>query len=590
MRFSPRTVLGTVANGTLDGCAEVCLASDGAAIVVSAPRPIQSSEVTDSAPGVSTTAAGPQADRISAEARRRRTFAVISHPDAGKSTLTEALVLHAKAITEAGAIHGKSGRRATVSDWMEMEKARGISITSTALQFPYKTQSGETCVINLLDTPGHADFSEDTYRVLTAVDSAVMLIDAAKGLEPQTLKLFQVCRHRRIPIITVVNKWDRPGRHALELMDEIQARIGLRPTPLTWPVGIAGDFKGVLDRRGGNFIRFTRTAGGATAAPEEHIEPSQAHTAAGIDWETAVEESELLTADGADFDPDSFLDCTSTPVLFTSAAHNFGVNQLLDVLAQLAPPPNGQVDIDGHTREVVASFSAFVFKVQAGMDSAHRDRIAFARVCSGTFERGEVLTHAATGKAFVTKYAQSVFGQRRSTLDTAWPGDVIGLANAATLRPGDTLYREAAVVYPPIPSFSPEHFAVARCTDPSKHKQFRRGIEQLEQEGVIQVLRSDRRGDQAPVFAAVGPMQFEVASHRMAAEFTAPIQLEPLPYTVARAADPVDAEFLGKQASVEVFTRTDGVVLAVFSTKWRLENVERDNPSVHLRSLVAAGD
>ena len=286
-------------------------------------------------------AAPPAADtslpgRISAETGRRRTFAVISHPDAGKSTLTEALALHAQVITEAGAVHGKAGRRATVSDWMDMEKARGISITSTVLQFPYRT-----CVINLLDTPGHADFSEDTYRVLTAVDSAVMLIDAAKGLEPQTLKLFQVCKHRQIPIITVINKWDRPGRHALELMDEIHARIGLRPTPLTWPVGIAGDFKGVLDRRTGNFIRFTRTAGGATAAPEEHIAAADAHSAAGDDWEHAVEESELLTADGSDYDRSQFLGGESTPVLFTSAALNFGVNQLLDVLVELAPPPSG---------------------------------------------------------------------------------------------------------------------------------------------------------------------------------------------------------------------------------------------------------
>ncbi len=237
--------------------------------------------MTDNALAAAPAADTPPAGRISAEAGRRRTFAVISHPDAGKSTLTEALALHARVITEAGAVHGKAGRRATVSDWMEMEKARGISITSTALQFPYRT-----CVINLLDTPGHADFSEDTYRVLTAVDSAVMLIDAAKGLETQTLKLFQVCKHRGIPIITVINKWDRPGRHALELMDEIQDRIGLRPTPLTWPVGIAGDFKGVLDRRSGNFIRFTRTAGGATAAPEEHIAAADAHDAAGVDWDT----------------------------------------------------------------------------------------------------------------------------------------------------------------------------------------------------------------------------------------------------------------------------------------------------------------
>ena len=533
---------------------------------------------------------GAATQRLSTEALRRRTFAVISHPDAGKSTLTEALVLHARVINEAGAIHGKSGRRATVSDWMEMEQARGISITSTALQFPYVSPDGQDCVINLLDTPGHADFSEDTYRVLSAVDCAVMLIDAAKGLEPQTLKLFQVCRHRGIPIITVINKWDRPGRDPLGLLDEIQERIGLKPTPLTWPVGIAGDFKGVLDRRTGNFIRFTRTAGGATAAPEEHIAPERARDAAGVDWDNAAEECELLTADGGEHDQEAFLHGVTTPVLFTSAALNFGVNQLLDTLVRLAPSPSGQLDVDGHLRPVESPFSAFVFKVQAGMDSAHRDRIAYARVCSGTFERGDVLTHAATGKPFVTKYAQSVFGQQRSTLDDAWPGDVIGLANAAALRPGDTLFRDVPVHFPPIPSFSPEHFTVARGTDPSKHKQFRRGIEQLGQEGVVQVLRSDRRGDQAPVLAAVGPLQFEVASHRMAAEFNAPIALEPLPYTIARAVDPEDAPFVDKQVSMETLTRTDGVVLALFSTKWRLQGFQEDNPDVRLHSLVAAGD
>ena len=543
--------------------------------------------MTDNAQGVMTAADERAKDRIAAEARRRRTFAVISHPDAGKSTLTEALVLHANVITEAGAIHGKSGRRATVSDWMDMEKARGISITSTALQFPYAT-AGQDCVINLLDTPGHADFSEDTYRVLTAVDCAVMLIDAAKGLEPQTLKLFEVCRLRRIPIITVINKWDRPGRDPLELLDEIQARIGLRPTPLTWPVGIAGDFKGVLDRRTGNFIRFTRTAGGAKAAPEEHIAPDAAHDAAGLDWDNAVEESELLAADGSDYDRETFLGCESTPVLFTSAALNFGVNQLLDVLVQLAPSPHGQLDVDGHRRPAESPFSAFVFKVQAGMDSAHRDRIAYARVCSGTFERGEVLTHATTGKPFVTKYAQSVFGQQRSTLDTAWPGDVIGLANAAALRPGDTLYRDIPVHYPPIPSFSPEHFAVARGTDPSKHKQFRRGIEQLEQEGVVQVLRSDRRGDQAPVLAVVGPMQFEVASHRMEHEFNAPIGLERLPYSLALRTDEASAAKVSTARGAEVLQRTNGELIAVFSDKWGLRVFKENNPELTLESLVAA--
>ncbi len=346
----------------------------------------------------------------------------------------------------------------------------------------------------------------------------------------------------------------------------------------------------MMDRRANKFIRFTRTAGGATAAPpEEHIAATDAHAAAGDDWDTAVEESELLSMDGSDYDRETFLSGESSPVLFTSAALNFGVNQLLDVLVELAPPPGAIVDVAGEPRPVSSPFSAFVFKVQAGMDSSHRDRIAYARVCSGTFERGDVLTHAGTGKPFVTKYAQSVFGQQRSTLDDAWPGDVIGLANAAALRPGDTLYRDVPVQFPPIPSFSPRVLLGVRGKDPSKHKQFRKGIEQLDQEGVVQVLRSDKRGEQAPpVFAAVGPMQFEVAAHRMETEIGAAITLESLPYQVARIVDPEDAEFMSKQVSSEVLTRSDGVLLVLFSTKWRLEGFQRDNPSVKLRSLVAA--
>ena len=522
------------------------------------------------------------------QARRRRTFAVISHPDAGKSTLTEALVLHARIISEAGAIHGKAGRRSTVSDWMEMEQARGISITSTALQFPYTAPDGTDCVVNLLDTPGHADFSEDTYRVLTAVDAAVMLIDAAKGLEPQTLKLFQVCRHRRIPIITVINKWDRPGHEPLALMDEIESRIGLRPTPLTWPVGIAGDFKGVLDRRTGDFVRFTRTAGGATIAPEEHVSPADIRDDETSYWQQAEEETALLTADGANHDQAAFLAGTTTPVLFAAAVLNFGINQVLDVLVPLAPSPAARLDVKGTPRPVEASFSAFVFKVQAGMDASHRDRLAYARVCSGTFHRGDVLTHGPSGKPFTTKYAQSVFGQHRSTMDTAWPGDVIGLVNASALRVGDALYRSEPVEFPPIPHFAPEHFVVARGRDAGKHKQFRRGIVQLEQEGVVQVLRSDLRGDQAPVLAAVGPMQFEVAEHRMNAEFGAPIDLEVLPYTIARQTAAHDVPVLSGQRSVEVLTRSDGALLALFVDQWRLAAIEREYPTLTLRNLIAA--
>jgi peptide chain release factor 3 len=519
------------------------------------------------------------------EAARRRTFAVISHPDAGKSTLTEALALHARVINEAGAIHGKAGRKSTVSDWMDIEKARGISISSAALQFTY-----DGAVVNLVDTPGHADFSEDTYRVLAAVDSAVMLVDAAKGMEPQTLKLFQVCRHRGIPVITVINKWDRPGLEALQLMDEVRDRTGLEPTPLTWPVGIAGDFRGVLDRRTGDFIKFTRTAGGATVAPERHLTAAEAEASEGDAWTTAVEESELLEAMGQVHDQQQFLEGKTTPVLFGSAVLNFGVRQLLDTLLELAPPPGARPDEKGEPRELDQPFSAFVFKVQAGMDSAHRDRLAFVRVCSGVFERGSVVTHSATGKPFATKYAQQVFGRERSTVDLAYPGDVVGLVNASSLRVGDSLYVEEPVTFPPIPSFAPEHFAVVRAKDSGRYKQFRRGIEQLEQEGVVQVLRSDLRGDQAPVLAAVGPMQFEVSTHRMENEFGAPVTMDRLEYSLARRTDRTWAKVLDRESGVEVLERGDGELLALFAGTWRLNRVLRDHPDVVLEPLVAATD
>ena len=520
-----------------------------------------------------------------AEAARRRTFAVISHPDAGKSTLTEALALHARVINEAGHIHGKAGRKSTVSDWMDIEKARGISISSAALQFAY----GEA-VVNLLDTPGHADFSEDTYRVLAAVDSAVMLIDAAKGMEPQTLKLFQVCRHRRIPVLTVVNKWDRPGHEALALMDEVLAKTGLKPTPLTWPVGIAGDFRGVLDRRTGEFVQFTRTAGGATLAVEKVMTADEALAAHGDAWLTAVEESELLTADESDHSQGDYLAHRTTPVLFGSAVLNFGVRQLLDTLVELAPPPTARADESGTPRPVEAPFSGFVFKIQAGMDSAHRDRLAYIRVCSGVFARGEVVTHATSKKPFATKYAQQVFGRERETVDLAYPGDVVGLVNASSLRVGDSLYAEEHVSFPPIPSFAPEHFAVARALDSGRYKQFRRGIEQLEQEGVVQVLRSDLRGDQAPVLAAVGPMQFEVATHRMKGEMGAEIILDRLPYSLARRTTREWAVELDRQSGVEVLERGDGELLAVFADQWRLGRTQRDLPDAVLEPLVASAD
>ncbi|MGY1740182.1 MULTISPECIES: peptide chain release factor 3 [unclassified Blastococcus] len=524
----------------------------------------------------------PSPTDVAAEAARRRTFAVISHPDAGKSTLTEALALHARVIGSAGAVHGKAGRRGTVSDWMDMERDRGISITSAALQFAYRD-----AVVNLLDTPGHADFSEDTYRVLTAVDAAVMLIDAAKGLETQTMKLFAVCKHRGIPIITVVNKWDRPGMDALALMDEITERTGLTPTPLTWPVGIAGDFRGVLDRRDGTYRHFTRTAGGATIAPEQVLDADRALAQEGDAWVQAVEESELLAETGAQHDQELFLAGATTPVLFASAVSNFGVGQLLDVLVDLAPAPVDRPDAEGRPHPLDAPFSAFVFKVQAGMDAGHRDRLAYIRVCSGVFERGMVVTNASTGRPFATKYAQQVFGRDRETIETAWPGDVVGLVNAAALGVGDTLYVDRPVRYPPVTTFAPEHFAVARVADTSKYKQFRKGIETLAGEGVVQVLTSERRGDGAPVFAVVGPMQFEVAGHRMEHEFGARVTLESLPYSLAMRTDEASVPAITASSGTEVMQRADGELLALFTTKWVMGMV-RQKDGVTLEPLVAA--
>ncbi|NED94693.1 peptide chain release factor 3 [Phytoactinopolyspora alkaliphila] len=516
---------------------------------------------------------------VPGESERRRTFAVISHPDAGKSTLTEALALHARVIGEAGAVHGKAGRKGVVSDWMEMEKTRGISITSAALQFAYDEH-----VINLLDTPGHADFSEDTYRVLAAVDCAVMLLDAAKGLEPQTLKLFDVCRHRGIPVITFINKWDRPGLHALELCDQLEERIGLTPTPLTWPVGESGHFSGLLDRATGEMITFERAPGGARISAEHRLDAGQAEDRFGDEWRAAADEAELL----GEFDASSFLAGKTTPLLFGAAVANIGVGHMLQTLTELAPPPSPRPDVHGVPRDLDAPFSGLVFKVQAGMDKAHRDRVAFLRVCSGRFERGSVVTHAATGRPFATKYAQAIFGRDRDTLDVAYPGDIVGLVNATALRPGDTLHeRDAPVEFPPMPSFAPENFAVCRSADTSKAKQFRRGVEQLEHEGVVQVLRSDLRGDAAPIFAAVGPLQFEVAAHRLEHEFNCAARMEPLPYQLARRTRPEDRDALDAEHDVEVTERGDGALLALFSDKWRLASVHRRHPGVVLEPLVA---
>lgn len=544
---------------------------------------------------------------IASEATRRRTFAVIAHPDAGKSTLTEALALHAHIINEAGAVHGKGNRKATVSDWMEMEKERGISVASSALQFEYAPENheGEPFMINLVDTPGHADFSEDTYRVLTAVDAAVMLIDAAKGLEPQTLKLFRVCKARGLPIITVINKWDRVGREPLELVDEIVNEIQLQPTPLYWPVGIAGDFRGLAhineDGEADNYIHFIRTAGGSTIAPEEYYDSEAALEREGANWETAVEEAELLAADGALHDQELFEQCVTSPLIFASAMLNFGVHQILDTLCAIAPAPRsrdsdpkaieaagsgGAAAID-ETREITDDFSGVIFKVQAGMDRKHRDNLAFMRVVSGEFERGMQVSHAQSGRSFSTKYALTVFGRTRDTVDSAFPGDIVGLVNAGSLAPGDTIYAGKKVQFKPMPQFAPEAFRILRAKSLGDYKAFRKGLDQLAAEGVVQILRNETRGDAAPVMAAVGPMQFEVMQARMEVEYNVETVTEPIPYSVARRTDAESAPELGRQRGVEIFTRTDGELIALFGDKWKLAFVEKEHPELTIEPLVA---
>ncbi|MCU1395632.1 MAG: prfC [Ilumatobacteraceae bacterium] len=515
------------------------------------------------------------------EAARRRTFAIISHPDAGKTTLTEKFLLYAGAVVEAGSVKGKGGQRAATSDWMDLEQKRGISITSAVMQFEYRG-----CEINLLDTPGHRDFSEDTYRVLAAVDAVVMVLDSAKGIEPQTLKLFEVCRARNLPVITFLNKFDRPVLDPLELLDEIETKINLRPTPVTWPVGDAGDFRGVIDRQRDIFVRFTRTARGSTIAPEEEMSFDEAAAQEGKLWQTAIDSVGLLDAVGADFDLESFLAGESTPVFVGSALTDFGIRALLDAIVDLIPAAPPRADVDGAYRPLGAPCSAFVFKVQANMDRSHRDRIAFVRICSGRFERGMTMTIARTGKPFATKYASTVFGAERSTVEEAYPGDVVGLVNANGLQLGDTLYEDVPVTFPGIPRFAPELFTNARPRDTSRVKQFRRGIEVLEEEGVVQVLRDPEMGDAALVLAAVGQLQFEVFAHRLDTEFNAPVELTGSPYNAIRGTDEKSADRLRQIGGIRILQRADGSMVALFENIYRLQRLLTDEPELTLKSLA----
>ena len=517
------------------------------------------------------------------ETARRRTFAIISHPDAGKTTLTEKFLLYSGLLTAgAGSVTARRGGRSAASDWMEIEQQRGISISSTVMRFAYRG-----CLLNLLDTPGHRDFSEDTFRVLAATDAAVMVLDAAKGIEAQTRRLFEVCRERDVPIVTFINKWDRPGLDPFGLLDEIESDLILEPTPITWPVGESTTFDGVIDRLRDEYVQFTRTAHGSTKAPET-IQPLDSDALLGNELaKEALEGVELLDEVGRVFDRKKFEAGDLTPVFFGSALTNFGVGRLLDAIVDLVPSPPPRIDINGEPRALEAPFSGHVFKVQANTDKNHRDRIAFLRVASGRFERGMTMIHGPSKRSVTTKYVHSVQGQDRETVDEAFPGDVIGLVNANGFRPGDAVYVDEPVEWRPMPAFAPTHFQVARVLDTGKFKQFRSGVAQLDEEGVVQVLRVPEVGDQAPIFAAVGPLQFEVARHRLENEFKAPVELLPTSYSVARATDAKSLPLLRGLRGVQIVERGDGSFWVLFESAFRVRQVSEDRPEATLERLMA---
>ena len=463
------------------------------------------------------------------ETRRRRTFAIISHPDAGKTTLTEKLLLFSGAIQIAGAVKGRKASRHATSDWMEIEKQRGISVASSVMQMLYREH-----VINLLDTPGHKDFSEDTYRVLTAVDSALMVIDAANGVEPQTRRLLQVCRARNTPILTFVNKMDREVQDPLNLMDEIERELGMGVVPFTWPVGMGKLFGGVLDLRKHQMRVFS---------PGEDRNRDDDDIIDGLDnpvleerfgaaFEQATGEVELVQGAAPPFDEAEFLAGRQTPMFFGSAINNFGVREVLDALVDLAPPPGSRPAIQRVVHPEEAKFSGVVFKIQANMDPAHRDRIAFLRVASGHFERGMRLKVTRSGKELRPNTVVSFLSQRRELLDEAFAGDIIGIPNHGVLQLGDTLTEGEALQFTGLPFFAPEMFRSVEVADPLKTKQLRAGLTQLGEEGAIQVFRPV--AGSVLLLGAVGQLQFEVVAHRLEHEYGCKARITPARYNVAR--------------------------------------------------------
>jgi peptide chain release factor 3 len=514
------------------------------------------------------------------EVARRRTFAIISHPDAGKTTLTEKFLLYGGAIREAGEVKAKAQRRKTVSDWMALEQMRGISVSSSVLQFDYRGLR-----VNLLDTPGHQDFSEDTYRTLMAADSAVMVIDAAKGVETQTLKLFEVCRMRGIPIFTFINKMDREGRHPYELLEEIEKTLNIAWNPLTWPVGMGPSFRGVYHRALREFQLFTPAEKVGQRAGIENLkcDPDSPELLKYMEpeaQEKLVEEIELLEGVMGPFDRDAFLRGQLTPAIFGSARNNFGISTFLDIFADLAPGPAPKAAEPKAVEPTEDRFSAFVFKIQANMDKSHRDRIAFLRICSGRFNRDMDVKHSRLGKTVRLSHAKQFLAQDRTTVDVAYGGDIVGIHDPGHFKIGDTVYTGTATRFEGIPQFSPESFGRIRLRDPMKRKQLQKGIEQLSEEGLVQLFIEPHVGAQDPILGVVGTLQFDVMMFRLKDEYGVDAILDRLPYTRANwivVRDPkLDLKALDFR--VPLVKDGNGHWVALCQSEWELNYIKKNAP------------
>ncbi len=524
------------------------------------------------------------------EISRRRTFAIISHPDAGKTTLTEKFLLYGGAVQLAGSVTARKTQSATTSDWMELEKQRGISVSSTVLQFEYRG----FCV-NLLDTPGHRDFSEDTYRVLMAVDAVVMVIDAAKGIESQTLKLFEMCRLRGIPIFTFVNKFDRPARDPLAIIDELEQTLQLHVCAMNWPLGHGLEFRGVYDRLQRQAHFFERTPGGAYRAPvsvHDVTDPQVRERLSEQAFANLTEHLAMLDAASEPLDRELVRTGDMTPVFFGSAINNFGVHLLLDAFLEYAPPPHPRLSSKGLIAPQHPHFSGFIFKIQSNMDPHHRDQIAFLRVCSGRFTRDMKVFHPRTGKTLRLASSHRVFGRERETVDEAFPGDVIGLVGHGGFGIGDTLTEEEGLTFEPMPQFPPECFALLHNPVSSAYKRFRTGLEHLLQEGAVQAFALKDAVQNIPLLGAVGSLQFDVLQYRLESEYGAASRLEPMPWRIIRWVEPecVDHEAVrdGKlPMGCRLAADAAGRTVLLFNTDWELKYFSDKNPGVRLTKLPA---